>query len=241
MLWQPGPNMIEVCSGIIRRTRPRAGYGRSTAISDWSSHAPFSIILTHSPPFLNWSWRRISWCYTLLNSFNPIDNNVTSCINPRPILVYPIFLFNLHLSMCTSSSISRTLLSQPRRSSLNRQSSSSMRPGLPTLTMEMELTILRMSKDGGGAWGDSGSSPPDDSVSNHPYVQSLGTHKVAPETPAVAAFLLPTAVESSYLPPPTSSSPTMLWDSYRILFRFWACWYRRALFLSPVNPPPYNS
>ena len=61
--WQPGPTMIEACSGPISQTRPRAGAGRITARSDQSGRAPFSGILTQAPPFRNRSLGRINWCY----------------------------------------------------------------------------------------------------------------------------------------------------------------------------------
>ena len=93
--WPPGLTMIEYCAVPIRITRPRAGDGGSTAIPGQSSRAPFSGIITQAPHFLNHSQRRINSCYSLLNFFDPVDDNVTSQINPQPILVTLLFLFAL--------------------------------------------------------------------------------------------------------------------------------------------------
>ena len=75
------------------------------------------------------------------------------------------------------------------------------------LSTAMALPIFHLSNDGGCAWGDAGAIPTDKSVSTWPYVHLLGMHKVAPATPAVAAFLLPTAVESPF--PPHPPPPTL--------------------------------
>ena len=195
--------MIEACSGPIRQTRPRAGAGGSTTRSGQSGCATFSVILTQAPPFRNRSRKRINWCYSLLNSFEPVDDNVTSQINPQPIPVTLLVLFALATEPAH-------LLYQPRHSSLNRQYSSLKRPGLPTPSTAMTLPILCLSKDGGGAWGDAGAIPSDGSVSNRPYDQYLGTHVVAPATPLVAAFFPPISAKPSSLPPPTSSLPKTL-------------------------------
>ena len=72
---------------------------------------------------------------------------------------------------------------------------------------------------------------------NRPYSQSLGTNKMAPATPAVAAFFPTTAVEYLSLPPPTSSFPTTSLDSPSTSFRLRACWDQCALHLCPVTPP----
>ena len=133
-------------------------------------------------------------------------------------LLCPLSSLTFHLSLRTSSSKYCTLLPQPCRYFLNRIYSSLTRQGLPTPSTAMALPIIHLSNYNEGSWVDADAIPTDDSMSNRPYRKSLGKHEVAPATPAVSAFLCPTVVKSSSLPPPTSSFPKMLRDFPSMLF-----------------------
>ena len=152
----------------------------------------------------------MNWCYSLLNSFNPVDENVTFQINPRPILMKPIFLFSLAtepthllLQILHSPLPTMPLLFKPTIYLLDAARSTNAVNGNVVAgpsSFKVRWGRLRRCR-----------RPHGNSVSNWPYVQSLCMRKVAPLSPEVSVFLPPTAVKYLSIPPPTSSFPTMSW------------------------------